>query len=133
MSITKNVFIVNCDRDKFEKFFSKKRNSDIINWKEIKDKLTNNDALKIPPSMQIVEFQVIKKINSFSKCKRLEFLYYYTERINDEIIQNLKNFFSSCKFPVNYHLITNDLNEFDIVNDFESVQILENDKIRDIK
>jgi hypothetical protein len=129
MSITKNVFIVSCERNKFEKYFSKKRNSDVINWKEIKDKLTNNDALKIPPSTEIVEFQVIKKINSFSKCKRLEFLYYYTEEITDNMIQSIKTFFKNCQYPVNYHLITNELNEFDITDNFEYVQITENDKI----
>ena len=133
MSITKNVFIVNCERTNFEKYFSKKRNSDVINWKDIKDKLTNNDALKIPPSTQIIEFQVIKKINSFSKCKRLEFLYYYTEKINDEIIQNVKDFFRGCQFPVNYHLIANELNQSDITSSFESIQLLEDDKIRNIK
>jgi hypothetical protein len=133
MSITKNVFIVNCERINFEKYFSKKRNSDVINWKDIKDKLTNNDALKIPPSQQIVEFQVIKKINSFSKCKRLEFLYYYTEKLNDEIIENVKTFFKGCQFPINYHLITNGLNESDVSDNFESIQLLEDDKIRDIK
>jgi len=129
MSITKNVFIVSCERNKFEKYFSKKRNSDVINWKEIKDKLTNNDALKIPPSTEIVEFQVIKKINSFSKCKRLEFLYYYTEEVTDNMIQSIKTFFKNCQYPVNYHLITNELNEFDITDNFEYVQITENDKI----
>ena len=133
MSITKNVFIVNCERTNFEKYFSKKRNSDVINWKDIKDKLTNNDALKIPPSTQIIEFQVIKKINSFSRCKRLEFLYYYTEKINDEIIQNVKDFFRGCQFPINYHLITNELNQSDVTSSFESIQLLEDDKIRNIK
>lgn len=133
MSITKNVFIVNCERGKFEKYFSKKRNSDIINWKDIKDKLTNNDALKIPPSKQIIEFQVIKKINSFSKCKRLEFLYYYSEIVNDEIVESVKTFFKNCQFPVKYHLITSELNEFDITDSFEYVQINEDDKIRATK
>ena len=128
MSITKNVFIVNCERNKFEKFFSKKRNSDIINWQEIKDKLTNNDALKTPPSKQIVEFQVIKKINSFSKCKRLEFLYYFAETVNEDIIEGVKTFFKGCPYPVNYHLITNVSEEFDNIN-LENFQTLGDDKI----
>lgn len=129
MSITKNVFIVNCERERFEKFFSKKRNSDVINWKDIRDKLTNNDALKIPPTKQIIEFQIIKKFNSFSKCKRTEFLYYYVDNISDDIINEVKSFFRSCQFLVNYHIITSVEQGFDsILNDFNSVQLIEDDK-----
>jgi hypothetical protein len=129
MSITKNVFIVNCERERFEKFFSKKRNSDVINWKDIRDKLTNNDALKIPPTKQIIEFQIIKKFNSFSKCKRMEFLYYYVDKVSDDIINEVKGFFRNCQFPVNYHVITSVDQEFDsILNDFNSVQLVEDDK-----
>ena len=59
----KNVFIVKCDRDIFEKIFSKKKNSDVINHHDIRERLTNNDLYKIPPSPEIIQYQIMKKIN----------------------------------------------------------------------
>jgi hypothetical protein len=73
--MTKNVLIVKCDREKFEKHFSKKRNSDVINHHDIRERLTNNDVFKTPPSSEIVQFQIVKRINSFTKCKKSEFLF----------------------------------------------------------
>ena len=127
--INKNIFVVNCDIEKFEKLFSRKRNSDIINYYEIRQRLTNNDVFKTPPSTEIIEFQIIKKINSFSKCKKTEFLFFFADNVNLDFIIKLKSLFSSCEFLTNYHLISESSDSKytnKIVKEFNSVQSLEN-------
>lgn len=126
-TITKNVFIVNCDRGVFEGYFSRKRNSDIINYHEIQKRLTNNDVFKTPPSREVVEFQIIKRLNSFSKCKKTEFLFFFSDSHNSEIVDSLKSVFSECEFPVNYHLLLDDPNSSLLQENtkFTSIQLLD--------
>jgi hypothetical protein len=127
MEITKNVFIVNCDRSVFEGYFSRKRNSDIINHHEIKQRLTTNDVFKTPPSEDVIEFQIIKKLNSFGKCKKSEFLFFYADSINKNLIESLKSIFSECEYPVNYHLLIESIDNSyaEVSNEFSSIQQLE--------
>lgn len=122
--MTKNVFIVKCERDIFEKIFSKKRNSDVINHHDIRERLTNNDLYKTPPSPEIIQFQIMKKINSFTKCKKSEFIYLYREEISKEFVDGVKNLFSSSENPINFHLVTDE--DIEITNDdmFYSVQVM---------
>jgi hypothetical protein len=124
----KNVFIVKCDRENFEKNFSKKRNSDIINHNDIRERLTNNDVFKSPPSPEIVQFQIIKRINSFTRCKKSEFLFFYQEELTSGFVDGLKTLFSSCEYPINYHLVTDDL-EIEFREKFYSIQTMEYDKV----
>jgi hypothetical protein len=124
----KNVFIVKCDRENFEKNFSKKRNSDIINHNDIRERLTNNDVFKSPPSPEIVQFQIIKRINSFTRCKKSEFLFFYQEDLTSGFVDGLKTLFSSCEYPINYHLVTDDL-EIEFREKFYSIQTMEYDKV----
>ena len=120
----KNVFIVKCERDIFEKIFSKKRNSDVINHHDIRERLTNNDLYKTPPSSEIIQFQIMKKINSFTKCKKSEFIYLYREDISKEFVEGVKNLFSTTENQVKFHLVADQKN--DILNDmFYSVQIID--------
>lgn len=124
--ISKNIFIVNCEVSRFEDYFSRKKNSDIVNYFEIKKRLTNNDVFKTPPSRDIIEFHMMKRLNSFSRCKKSEFLYFYTDSISEDLIKNLKNIFSSCNFPVNFHLLQEEGSNFPKYQDeFVSVQYLE--------
>lgn len=124
--ISKNIFIVNCDKLKFESFFSRKRNSDIINYHEIRQRLTNNDVFKTPPSNDIVEFQIIKRLNSFRKCKKTEFLFFYVDNIDKQFLENLKFIFNQCEYPVNYHLLVDTENPLPKIHkEFNSVQNLE--------
>lgn len=128
MSIIKNIFIVNCDRSVFEDFFSRKRNSDIINYHEIRQRLTNNDVFKTPPSREVVEFQIIKRLNSFRRCKKTEFLFFFADSVDDNLLSNLKSLFEGCEFPVNYHLLldTPEIEDLPVKEDqFSSVQILD--------
>jgi len=124
----KNVFIVKCDRENFEKNFSKKRNSDIINHNDIRERLTNNDVFKSPPSPEIVQFQIIKRINSFTRCKKSEFLFFYQEDLTSGFVDGLKTLFSSCEYPINYHLVTDD-SEIEFREKFCSIQTMEYDKV----
>ena len=124
----KNVFIVKCDRENFEKNFSKKRNSDIINHNDIRERLTNNDVFKSPPSPEIVQFQIIKRINSFTRCKKSEFLFFYQEDLTPGFVDGLKTLFSSCEYPINYHLVTDD-SEIEFREKFYSIQTMEYDKV----
>lgn len=124
----KNVFIVKCDRENFEKHFSKKRNSDIINHNDIRERLTNNDVFKSPPSPEIVQFQIIKRINSFTRCKKSEFLFFYQEDLTSDFVDGLKTLFSSCEYPINYHLVTDDSN-VEFREKFYSIQTMEYDKV----
>ena len=122
--MTKNVFIVKCERDIFEKIFSKKRNSDVINHHDIRERLTNNDLYKTPPSPEIIQFQIMKKINSFTKCKKSEFIYLYREEISKEFVDGVKNLFTSSENPVNFHLVTDQ--EMEVSDDmFYSIQIMD--------
>ncbi len=128
--MSKNIFIVNCDRDLFETSFSRKKNSDIINHYEISQKLTNSDSSKNPPSKDIVNFQIIKRLNNFRNCRKTEFVYFLKEKIDKNFVKNLKNLFSSCSVPVFFHLIVTEeaKKTKSISKEFNSVQVLEYDK-----
>ncbi len=129
MTKSKNIFLIDCEYSRFVEYFSRKRNSDLIDPIEIHKRLTNNDVMKIPPSEDIVEFHMSKKLNSFSNCRKSEFLYFYSKNISEDLIKNLKSFFSRCEFPVNFYLLQEDgtaLPHFH--QEFKSVQFLEDDK-----
>jgi len=129
--ITKNVFIVKCNRENFEKHFSKKKNSDVINHNDIRERLTNNDVFKTPPTPDIVQFQIVKRINSFTKCKNSEFLFFYQEDLTTDFIEGLKRLFNPCEFEIIYHLVTDDESISNrISSKFNSIQKIEYDKIR---
>jgi hypothetical protein len=126
--MSKNVFVVKCDKVVFEKNFSRKKNSDIINRYEIRQKLINNDSSKNPPSEEIVNFQIIKKLNVFKECKKTEFVYFVRESIDSNFVSTLKNLFTRCDIPVFFHLLSDVEVEEMIKESFNSVQILEYDK-----
>jgi hypothetical protein len=125
----KNIFIVKCNRDSFEKGFVRKKNSDVINFHEIHQKLTNNDSSKVPPSDDIVNFQIVKKLNKFRLCRKTEFIYMLSENIDIEFIDRLKSFFNGCYVPVYYHLLidTNIEDEL-LLSEFNSATQIEYDK-----
>jgi hypothetical protein len=128
--MTKNVFIVKCNREKFEKYFSKKKNSDVINHHDIRERLTNNDVFRTPPTPEIVQFQIVKRINSFTKCKSSEFLFLYREELTTDFIDGIKDLFHPCDFEINYHLVTDDEAISNrISKKFNSVQKMEYDKV----
>jgi hypothetical protein len=127
--MSKNIFVVNCDRQVFESSFSRKKNSDIINHYEIHQKLTNNDSSKIPPSEEIVNFQIIKKLNNFRECRKTEFVYFLKEDVDKNFISRLKTFFNNCSVPVFFHLLKEgNRKDNSLEKEFNTVQILEHDK-----
>lgn len=127
MSITsKNVFVVSCELAVFEEHFSRKRSSDIINYYEIRQRLTNNDVMKNPPSQDVIEFQIIKKLNLFSKCKKTEFLFFYADKLNISFINGLKSLLKESPFEIKYHLLISPERPLPrIQKEFDTVQRLE--------
>ena len=128
--MSKNIFIVNCDRETFERSFNKKKNTEVINSYEIHQKLTNNDISKTPPSQEIVEYQIAKRLNNFKSCRRSEFVFFLQETIDKTFLNRLKYFFDGCTVPVYYHLLLdNDMNDDNLKKEFNSIHYLEYDKI----
>ena len=124
--VSKNVFIVKCDLPKFEENFSRKKNSEIINQYEIRQRLTNNDVFKNPPTDEIVEFQIIKKLNNFKDCKKTEFLFFYRERLDSSFIEGIKEFLGESQFPVTYHLLLErDIRDNKLKKHFNTVQYMD--------
>jgi len=125
-AISKNIFVVTCNKSIFEDSFSRKRNSDIINYHEIKKRLTNNDVLKSPPSDDVIEFQIIKKLNAFIKCRKTEFLFFHADEVDYALINNLKTLFSDCEYPVHFHLLVDDSSTIPKCHaEFNSVQTID--------
>ena len=132
--MSKNIFIVKCDKETFEKSFIRKKNSEIINYYEIYQKLTNNDISKTPPSDEIIEYQIIKKLNNFRDCRRTEFIFFLREKIDRNFVYMIKKFFNNCYVPVFYHLLLDkEIKDTKVTKEFNTVQYLEDDKISDIR
>ena len=128
--MSKNIFIVNCDRETFERSFNKKKNTEVINPHEIYQKLTNNDISKTPPSQEIVEYQIAKRLNNFRSCRRSEFVFFLQEIVDKSFLTRLKYFFNDCAVPVYYHLLLdNDMRDTKLMKEFNSIHYLEDDKI----
>lgn len=127
--MSKNIFIVRCDRETFERSFTRKKNSDIINHYEIHQKLTNNDSSKTPPSDEIVNYQIVKRLNSFRECRKTEFVFVLREKIDQNFIIRLKDFFGECFVPVFYHLLVDkELKDKKLIKEFNTVSVLDHDK-----
>ena len=122
---SKNVFIVKTDRETFEKSFIRKKNSEIINRYEITQKLIDNDANKSIPNQEIVEFLILKKINSFKNCKRTEFLFFLVDSLSTVFIQNLKSALCNSTKPIVYHLLSSEEHPEEIKRYFDSILHLE--------
>jgi hypothetical protein len=134
MRITsKNVFIVNTDRETFENFLVRKKNTEIINHHDINQKLINNDSSKSTPNPEIIEFYILKKINIFKSSKKLEFLFFLVEDLSKDFIINIKSLLSDTSTQIYYHLLTPNNQDEDIKSFFDSIQCLENDKNRDTR
>jgi hypothetical protein len=123
--LSKNVFIVKCDISLFNESFSRKKNSEIINHHDIRQRLTNNDVFKSPPTDEIVNFQIIKKLNNFKDCKKTEFLFIYQDNVNPEFVNRLKGFFKDSEFPVLYHLLVENENKTaKVKKQFTTIQVM---------
>lgn len=106
--------------------FSRKKSSEIINHHEIRQRLTNNDVFKTAPTDEIINFQIIKRLNNFKECKRSEFLFIYQDDIHTEFINSIKEFFKGSEIPINYHLLLDeDIRNKRIKKVFNSVQIID--------
>lgn len=128
--MSKNIFIVQCDLPTFEKSFSKKKNTEVINRHEVYQKLTNNDISKTPPTEEIVDYQIIKKLNNFRACKKTEFVFIHREEVDKKFVRSIKRFFSITEHSIFYHLlIDGDLKNPKLLEEFNTFQQLEDDKV----
>jgi len=131
MQMTKNVFIIKCDKKIFQKNFRKMKNSEAINKHEIINKISSRDLSNayIP---EIVKYQIVKKINLFKESKKINFLYLLSEDVNVDSINEFKKIFKNCQYPTYYHLITDEvlhLYDTDLRDKFNSIELIEDDKI----
>jgi hypothetical protein len=118
---SKNVFLVRCEIETFEILFSKKKNLEVINYHNIREKLQNSDYQKSEPSEEIVQLQIIKKINNFRDCKKTECLYIHKEKIDKEFIRRVKHLLKLSPFSIEYHLLHDGKMERGIKREFDSI------------
>jgi len=119
---SKNVFLVKCEISVFESLFSKKKNLEVINHREIREKMQNSDYQKFEPSDDVVQLQIIKKINTFKDCKRTETLYIHREKVDKEFIQRIKRLLKTSPFVIEYHLLHDGKMERGIKREFDTIK-----------
>jgi hypothetical protein len=119
---SKNVFLVKCEIDVFESLFSKKKNLEVINYREIRNKMQNSDHQKHEPSDDVVQLQIIKKINTFKDCKRTETIYIHREKVDKDFIQKIKSLLRTSPFQVDYHLLHDGKMERGIKREFVTIK-----------
>ena len=124
----KNIFIVNCPRNIFDKNFYQKNSSMIINPYKIKQRLISIDIDKSEPSSEIINGIILKKLNLFKNCKNTEFLYILKEDLDENFILNFKLFFNRSNYNILYHLLSiSDNIQNTLINQFDRFSILEFD------
>lgn len=121
---SKNVFLVRCGVDVFESMFSKKKNLEVINYKEIREKMQNSDYQKSEPNEELVQLQIIKRINLFKDCKRTESIYIHHEKVDRLFIHKIKNLLQTSPFLIEYHLLHDGKMERGIKREFDSIKEL---------
>jgi len=121
---SKNIFIVCCEHQMFKDKFSKRKNCVIINYKEVIDKLTNDDVMNIPPTQDLIDFYIIKRINEFKLSKREEFLYVWNDKISNEYISYIINKFNHSHVTSYFHLLITTENDSIDKSKFNTIQFL---------
>jgi len=121
---SKNVFIVCCDHNIFKDKISRRKNCVIINYNEIIEKLTVDDINNEVPSLDMIEFYMIKKINEFKLNKREEFLYIWNDKISNKYVSYIIQKFSHSPVPVYFHLLLTDENHNIDKTAFNTIQFL---------
>ena len=132
----KNVFVVNCKLEIFEKNFCRKKNSDIINPYEIRQKLTNSDSAKLPPNEEIINYQIVKKLNSFRSCKKTDFIFIHKDSVDLQYIKDLKKFIGTCIAPTFFHLLIeteDDSIDDNLQKEFNTISVIDYDKNKNFR
>ena len=125
----KEFVIVHCSLKQFNENFKKDKITEIVNYHDIMSKLENNDIYKNVPDRKIIEYYIIRKINSIINSKKTEVIYYFLENLELNIITSLKNVISSENLRYKLLLIEDDDID-DVKQEFDTIEIvnLNNDK-----
>ena len=125
----KEFVIVHCSLKQFNENFKKDKITEIVNYHDIMSKLENNDIYKNVPDRKIIEYYIIRKINSIINSKKTEVIYYFLENLELNIITSLKNVISSDNLRYKLLLIEDDDID-DVKQEFDTIEIvnLNNDK-----
>ena len=119
--------IVHCSLKEFNDNFKKLKNAEIINYHDIMAKLENNDIYKNVPDRDVIEFYIRRRINQVLNSKKVETIYYFLENLELPIIKSIKKIVNNDSLEYKLMLITDDDID-DIKGEFDTIQILKNDK-----
>ena len=108
----KHVFFVCCSYPFFQQNFKKGKNSEILVFTDVKKRLTSREVSKEPPSDEIVRFHIAKRVNSFMKSTRADFLYYYVDELRPDAADRVRAFARSNE-GVKAYLLLEDAGAFE--------------------
>ena len=126
-AMTKEFVIVHCSLKEFNDNFKKLKNAEIINYHDIMAKLENNDIYKNVPDRDVIEFYIRRRINQVLNSGKVSTIYYFLENLQLEIIQSIKSTINNDSLEYKLMLIEDDDID-DIKSEFDTIQILKNDK-----
>jgi hypothetical protein len=127
--VEKEFVIVHCSLKKFNENFKKDKITEVVNYHDIMSKLENNDIYKNVPDRRIIEYYIIRKINSILDSKKTNTIYYLLENLELNIIKALKKVLNP--YELKYKLILAEDDDIDdIKTEFDTIEIvnLNNDK-----
>ena len=120
--------IVHCSLKEFNDNFKKMKNAEIINYHDIMAKLENNDIYKNVPDRSVIEYYIVKRINHILSNPKIHTVYYFLENLELDIIQSVKRIVG-YKDNLEYTLMLIEDDDIDdIKSEFDTIQILKNDK-----
>ena len=126
--MTQEFVIVHCSLKEFNDNFKKRKDAEIINYHDIMAKLENNDIYKNVPDRSVIEYYIVKRINHVLANSKVNTIYYFLENLELEIIQSVKRIVG-YKENLEYTLMLIEDDDIDdIKNEFDTIQILKNDK-----
>lgn len=116
--LAKNIFVVHSDYSLFIKTIQRKnKKSEIIDPHFIKKRISSeNDECP----QEIINFNIIKRINSFKCCKISSFIYFYATNLDVKLIESLQSLFSHSQYTTYLHLLIEEALLQDLSDDLKS-------------
>ena len=125
--MAQQFIIVHCSLKEFNDNFKKIKNAEIINYHDIMAKLENNDIYKNVPDRDVIEFYIRRRINQVINNKKVDTIYCFLENLELHIIKSIKKTINNDSLEYKLMLIEDDDID-DIKGEFDTIQILKNDK-----
>ena len=127
-TITQEFVIVHCSLKEFNDNFKKRKNAEIINYHDVMAKLENNDIYKNVPDRAVIEYYIIKRINQVLNNGKVPTIFYFLENLELSIIKSIKKTIGANR-DIGYKLMLIEDDDIDdIKGEFDTIQILKNDK-----